>query len=69
MRCTGPGPWQSPESKLPLPPSAGILRSISGLPQVTGLEHKITGIHLAVHLVVTSDQADALDLGAHFKGD
>ena len=37
--------------------------------QVASLEHKAARVHFAVYLMNSCNQADALDLGSHFKCD
>src|ERR1035437_2139338 len=43
--------------------------SASHFLQESGFEHEAAGVHLAIHLVVTADETDAFDLGAHLEGD
>jgi hypothetical protein len=35
--------------------------------QKAGFQHEIASIHFAIYFVVAADQANALDLAAHFK--
>lgn len=41
----------------------------SDFPQIARFEHEISGVHLAIDLMVTAYQANALDLGALLEGD